>query len=143
MVEIKRVVTDVDGVLTDGGFYYTADGKVMKRFGPHDSDGVKMLKAVGIDVYAITADARGFEITSRRLSDMGVPVTLVSESERLDFIESNFGFVGTVFIGDGWHDAPSLAACEISYAPLNATQRAIKAADHRIECEGGRGCCST
>ena len=65
---IKRLVTDIDGVMTDGGFYYTQDGKVMKKFGPHDNDGIKMLAAAGIKTYAITADKRGFLLQKNALT---------------------------------------------------------------------------
>ena len=41
-MKFKHLVTDVDGVLTDGGFYYNTEGKVLKKFGPHDSDGFKI-----------------------------------------------------------------------------------------------------
>tara|TARA_B110000285_G_scaffold229709_1_gene294962 strand:- start:467 stop:928 length:462 start_codon:yes stop_codon:yes gene_type:complete len=136
---IKTLVTDIDGVMTDGGFYYTEEGKVMKKFGPHDNDGIKMLREAGIEVYAITADKRGFPITEKRLNDMNVPIALVSESERLDYIKTNFGFAGTAFVGDGWHDAESLQQCELGFAPQNATPRAISAADHKVRCNGGEG----
>ena len=136
---IKRLVTDIDGVMTDGGFYYTQDGKVMKKFGPHDNDGIKMLAAAGIKTYAITADKRGFLITEKRLNDMNVPIKLVSEAERLDYIQSEFGFEGTAFVGDGWHDAESLQQCELGFAPYNATDRAKHYADHIVPCNGGEG----
>jgi len=136
---IKTLVTDIDGVMTDGGFYYTEDGKVMKKFGPHDNDGIKMLREAGIEVYAITADKRGFPITKKRLDDMNVPLTLVTEKERLSYIEKTHGFEGTAFVGDGWHDAASLKACERGYAPEDATSAAIFHADHKVPMKGGTG----
>ena len=42
--KIKLVLTDVDGVLTDGGMYYTADGDIMKKFHTRDGMGVTLLK---------------------------------------------------------------------------------------------------
>ena len=48
---MKRIVviSDVDGCLTDGKFVYTAEGKVAKVYGPHDADGVKLLKGYNIE----------------------------------------------------------------------------------------------
>ena len=40
---LENFVLDVDGVLTDGTFYYSEKGKIMKKFGPHDSDGLKLI----------------------------------------------------------------------------------------------------
>jgi len=61
----------------------------MKQFGPHDSDGFKIINSLNIKVRAISADHRGFEITKKRLNDMGVELTLVSEHDRLGWIKSN------------------------------------------------------
>ena len=54
LTKIKLVITDVDGVLTDGGLYYTAEGEVMKRFHVHDGLGMKMLQTCGIQVGVIS-----------------------------------------------------------------------------------------
>ena len=60
---IKHVLFDVDGVFTDGCFYYSAQGKIIKVFGPHDGDGIKLLRALGLTISAISADQRGFSIS--------------------------------------------------------------------------------
>jgi 3-deoxy-D-manno-octulosonate 8-phosphate phosphatase (KDO 8-P phosphatase) len=136
---IKRLVTDVDGVLTDGGFWYNETGKVFKKFGPHDSDGFKLLREADIEVFAISADKRGFPITEKRLTDMKVSIQLVTESDRLKFIHEHFGFEGTAFVGDGIHDAVVLENCERGYAPGDATKFAKEAANVITETCGGRG----
>ena len=136
---IKRLVTDCDGVITDGGFFYSEEGKVYKKFGPHDSDGIKMLRASGIEVFAISGDKRGFPITKKRCKDMGVDLQLVSEAERFAFINNIHGFEGTAFVGDGYYDAPCLEAVERGYAPADSTQHARKLADVVTEAGGGRG----
>lgn len=136
---IHQLITDVDGVMTDGKFFYTESGKIMKQFGPHDNDGIKMLNLHGIKTHAITADERGFLITKKRLDDMGVPLTLVSENHRLNFIETNFGFQYTAFVGDGFYDSQCLSKCQIGYAPKNATEHAKNHADHIIPYNGGEG----
>ena len=51
-------VFDVDGVLTTGQFLYTVDGKFAKVFGPHDADGIKLLKDNNIKIQCISADKR-------------------------------------------------------------------------------------
>ena len=96
---LKKIVTDVDGVLTNGNFFYDEHGKKYKQFGPHDSDGIKLLKSVGVEVVAISADKRGFGITSKRLDDMGVDIFLVSEKERLNWFKLNSSSKFTGFVG--------------------------------------------
>ena len=41
--QLKHFILDVDGVMTDGTFAYTVDGKVTKMFGPHDADGLELI----------------------------------------------------------------------------------------------------
>lgn len=60
---MKNLVTDVDGVLTDGSFYYNETGKVLKKFGAHYSNSFKIIKSLNINICAISADKRGFGIT--------------------------------------------------------------------------------
>lgn len=127
---IRNFVLDVDGVLTDGRFYYTADGKVMKAFGAHDAEGLNMLRKAGVRIHFISADRRGFPITYRRIfEDMKFHVSNVSEEERLAFVEKEFGFEETAYMGDGYSDAPLLRACAITFAPSSARKEAKEAAD--------------
>src|ERR1041384_2629014 len=54
--KIRLVLTDVDGVLTDGGVYYGKDGEVMKRFSIRDGMGVERLRAIDVEVGIITGE---------------------------------------------------------------------------------------
>jgi 3-deoxy-D-manno-octulosonate 8-phosphate phosphatase (KDO 8-P phosphatase) len=136
---IKHFICDVDGCLTDGRFYYTVNGKSMKAFGPHDADGLKLLKDTGIAVQFISADKRGFQISYRRICrDMDYPLTLVSEYERLDFVKS-LGAEQSAFMGDGYFDAPVLRAAALGFAPANARPEAKEAADYITPHAGGNG----
>lgn len=103
------VVSDVDGVLNTGQFLYDSAGKKYKIFGPHDADGVKLLKEAGIDVQFISADRRGYAITKTRLDDMGAKLTLVPESERHSFLFNVMDNGPTWFVGDGFYDAVTVS----------------------------------
>lgn len=54
--KIKIVLTDVDGVLTDGGMYYTKDGDIMKKFHTRDGMGITLLKKQNISTIIITKE---------------------------------------------------------------------------------------
>ena len=136
---VKVLITDVDGVLTDGKFFYSNDGKVLKQFGAHDSDGLKLLRSMGVMVKAITADKRRFSITKRRLDDMGLSLELVSEIERLNWMKQNCLSEQTAFVGDGIHDAAVMKWCNFSFAPKNAVAFAKKHATQTLEVAGGEG----
>lgn len=138
----KIVISDVDGCLTDGRFIYTADGKVAKVFGPHDNDGVKLLKANGFDVVFISADKRGFPITQKRIHDMKCEVYNVTESERVEWVanyikENNYEF--SVFFGDGISDVHVKDAVTYFACPLNARKEAKSSASYITESIGGQG----
>ena len=138
-MNIQELITDVDGVLTDGKYFYSVDGKVMKQFGPHDSDGLKILKSLGIKVRAITADHRGFQVSKTRLDDMGIELTLVSEADRGSWMSDNCDLVSTVFVGDGLHDAAVMKLCALGFAPANALQITKNSADYVTAARGGEG----
>ncbi len=132
-------VIDVDGVMTTGQFIYSEKGKVYKIFGPHDSDGLKMIKNK-VNIVFITADKRGFPITKKRIvDDMGYPLHLVTEQERYNYIKEKFGFENTIFMGDGIFDAPILKECKFGIAPKNARKEAIEAADFVTPSRGAEG----
>ena len=78
---LKKFLIDVDGVLTTGQFLYSEEGKIFKIFGPHDSDGLKLIKQ-DIDISFISADKRGFEISKKRVEDMGFSLVYCSEQDR-------------------------------------------------------------
>lgn len=136
------VISDVDGCLTDGRYIYTADGKVAKMFGPHDNDGVKLLKANGFDVVFISADKRGFPITQKRIHDMKCEVFNVSEADRVqwvkDYVKSN-EYTFSVFFGDGIGDVPVKDVVTYFACPANARKEAKKAASFITESIGGQG----
>ena len=115
----KNFILDVDGVLTTGHMIYSQDGKKYKIFGPHDNDGLKMIKDL-INIQFISADKNGYSITQKRILDMGFSVDLVSENDRKSYI-NDFVLGETIFMGDGFHDAKIMDIVGYSIAPKNAS----------------------
>ncbi|NBN98740.1 MAG: phosphatase [Flavobacteriia bacterium] len=117
---------DIDGVMTTGQFFYTSKGKVAKVFGPHDSDGLKIIKN-DIRIEFLTADHRGFLISKKRISeDLGFKIHLVTEEKRLNFIEKNYGLKNVIYMGDGIFDSEILKKVKYGIAPRNARPEAKK-----------------
>ena len=130
---------DVDGVMTTGQFLYSQDGKEYKVFGPHDNDGLKLIKDK-VTIKFITADKRGFPITKKRIVDhMGLEVKLVSEEDRFEYIKNKYGFQNLIYMGDGYHDAKILKECMFGIAPNNARKEARYVADFVTESNSGEG----
>ena len=83
-------ILDVDGVMTTGHFFYSAEGKVMKIFGPDDNDGLSLLKT-SIDIRFITGDKKGFPISKKRIvEDMNYELDIVSTIRRVDWIKERY-----------------------------------------------------
>jgi 3-deoxy-D-manno-octulosonate 8-phosphate phosphatase (KDO 8-P phosphatase) len=132
------LVCDVDGVLTDGKFGYSDQGKLLKTFGSHDAEALKG-SPFHSSVSFISADERGFEISAKRIKDMGYNVSLVSSRERADFIRSIQIESNVAFIGDSFSDIPAMRVADISAAPRNAYPSARRAANIRLTLNGGEG----
>jgi 3-deoxy-D-manno-octulosonate 8-phosphate phosphatase (KDO 8-P phosphatase) len=135
----KYFICDVDGVMTTGQFLYSEKGKEFKVFGPHDNDGIKLIEKK-LNVVFVTADKRGFPISKKRIvDDMKQKLFIVNESERLEFIKTNFGLNNVIYMGDGYHDAEILKQCLYGIAPLNARDEAKKASDYITPSRSGEG----
>ena len=130
---------DVDGVMTTGQFLYSEHGKKYKVFGPHDNDGLKLIKNK-VNIQFITADRSGYQITKRRIvDDMGFELELVSEQERFKYIKENYNYNNMIYMGDGLYDVKILKECMFGIAPNNARKEAKIAASFITESNAGDG----
>jgi len=135
----KNFIIDVDGVFTDGTFYYTVEGKIMKKFGPDDNDALSFIKDK-LNIHVISGDKRGFPITKKRISDdMGLKLDLVSTYERLDWIKNQYDPLETIYMADGIFDALVFPSVAYSIAPANAFITAREQANFVTCAKGGEG----
>jgi 3-deoxy-D-manno-octulosonate 8-phosphate phosphatase (KDO 8-P phosphatase) len=133
---IKLVLTDCDGVLTDGGVYYGESGEVLKRFNIRDGMGVERLRAVGVETGIVTGE-RSPSVSKR--------------AEKLKITELHLGIkdkaplLGEIlaeqvaFIGDDTNDVGILGLVGLAACPGDATIFAREAADYRCRAHGGQG----
>ena len=135
----KNFIFDVDGVFTDGCFYYSDKGKILKMFGDADNDALSIVNKI-LNVEMVTGDKRGFSISKKRINtDMGYPLTLVSTYERLDWIKKKFNPEETIYMGDGIYDPLVFKGVGYSIAPANAFVNTKKYADYVTKSSGGHG----
>ncbi len=137
-MKLENFVLDVDGVLTDGTFFYSEKGKIIKKFGPHDADGLKLIADL-IKIEFISADKRGFLISERRVNDMGFDLTLVQEQDREQYIKKNYSVENLVFMGDGYFDTNIVQMAALGIAPNNALDQVKKVANFVTKNNGGNG----
>ena len=136
---IKMVLLDVDGVLTDGGLYYTAEGHEYKRFHAHDGYGIVRGREAGLSFGIISgrttpivdARARVLKI-DEVIQGMEDKVSALRQiQQRRAFADDEFAF-----IGDDLFDIPLLRTVGLSAAPRNALP-AVKRAVHYVTKTGG------
>ncbi len=135
----KHFIIDVDGVLTDGQFHYSTEGKVMKIFGPNDADALLLLKP-HMSIIAVSGDKRGFPITEKRIAvDMELSLHQVSTFERAKWIAERFDPKECVYMGDGIFDAMVFNEVGYAIAPANAFPPVKEHADFVTLARGGEG----
>lgn len=133
----KVFIMDIDGVMTDGGFYYSAEGKVMKKFGADDNDALSLLKPY-IEVICVTGDKRGFGISNKRIhEDMHLPLEAVSTIRRIEWIKDRFDPATVIYMGDGIFDHYVMREVGYSIAPANSDENAKNAASYICKRRGG------
>lgn len=133
----KVFILDVDGVLTDGGFYYTTEGKVMKKFGADDNDALSLLRPF-MEIVFVTGDRRGFEISDKRITDMHFKLELVSTIKRIEWIKERFNPQEVVYMGDGIFDHYVMKEVGYSITTADADAHAKNHADYVTDRIGGR-----
>ena len=130
-------ILDVDGVMTNGDFFYSSDGKVMKVFGPDDNDALSLVKRF-MKIHFVTGDKKGFDITHKRIvKDMKFPLTLVSTIRRIDWIKKKYDPKKVIYMGDGIFDHYVMKSVNYSIAPANANELALKNAKFICKRSGG------
>jgi 3-deoxy-D-manno-octulosonate 8-phosphate phosphatase (KDO 8-P phosphatase) len=130
-------ILDVDGVMTNGQFLYTADGKTMKIFGADDNDGLSLIKP-HMEIRFVTGDKKGFPISRRRIvDDMGFNLDIVSTIRRVDWIADRYPLESVIYMGDGIFDHYVMKKVGYSIAPKNADKNAKAHASFVTERIGG------
>ena len=142
--QIKFVVADVDGTLTDAGVYITENGDEFKKFNARDGMGMKILLSKGIEGGIISA-SHASKMVEKRAKMLGVrycyvgmdPKSVVLEKWRK---ELGLMYSEIAFLGDDINDKGVMEEAGISACPSDAVDKIIEIADIVLEKKGGEGC---
>ena len=140
--KIKIVLTDVDGVLTDGGMYYSANGDVMKKFHARDGMAVSLLKKNQISTIIVTKEKTSIvKKWSKKMSIRKLYDGITKKEEVLDkiFQEFNVKSEEIAFIGDDVNDLKLLKAVGFSAMPYDGIKQLKKICDYQCKTIGGSG----
>ena len=146
---IKLLLLDVDGVLTDGTLVYTGSNKESKSFHTQDGFGIRLLQQAGIEVGVITA--RRSEPVKRRAEELkmsyiyqGIPDKITAFNEIVK--SSGLKPFEIAYMGDDWLDLTILQQVGLAVAPANGVQEVKEIAHYITVLPGGHGavrdCCN-
>lgn len=140
---IKLVLTDSDGVLTDNGVYYSAQGEEMKRFSIRDGMGVERLRNHGIATGIVTGEmSPSVAKRAEKLLIEELHLGVKDKAARLQEILLRLRLPAeeVAFLGDDTNDLGIMALVGLAACPSDATEFARQAAHYHCTTPGGHGC---
>lgn len=140
--KIKLVLTDVDGVLTDGGMYYTAQGDIMKKFHVRDGMGVTLLRKKNIRTIIITKEKT--KMVKQWAKNMKVEKLyegIIQKELLLDMICKKYSVSPEeiAYIGDDVNDLKLLKKVGFAVTPNDGIEGAKKICHYVCRTNGGKG----
>lgn len=135
-------LVDVDGTLTDGGMYYSAEGLALKRFDVKDGLGLVRLREAGVEIAIISSDDS--PIIAARLQKLGAARLIVGcEDKKLAVLEvleeRGRGPEEACYMGDDLSDLPAFREVGHTAAPADAVPEVRRAAQYVTAAAAGHG----
>ncbi|TKC89618.1 HAD family hydrolase [Trinickia terrae] len=139
---VKLMIFDVDGVLTDGGLMFTAEGDTMKSFNSLDGHGLKLLREAGIATAIITGRKSG--IVQVRAQEIRINHLYQGVEDKRTAFSDLLKATGLApeecgYMGDDWPDLAVMLQCGFAAAPANAHPEVVSRAHWVSQARGGNG----
>jgi 3-deoxy-D-manno-octulosonate 8-phosphate phosphatase, YrbI family len=139
---IKLFLTDVDGVLTDAGMYYSETGDELKKFNTRDGKGIELLRKAGIKTGIITTE--NTRIVERRAAKLKMDYLVQGAEDKLPELERILAKTGfapdeLAYIGDDLADIPVLERVGLAACPADAIPQVQRVVHFQTESTGGGG----
>ena len=120
LASIELFATDVDGVLTDAGMYYSESGEELKKFNTHDGMGLKLLQAAGLVTAFVTKEKTA--IVERRGQKLAIPEVHQGVEDKVAVLRQlaqkhGITLAQIAYIGDDVNDLEALKVVGFSAAP--------------------------
>ena len=140
--ELKLMIFDVDGVMTDGMLYYSERGEELKAFNIQDGHGIKMLKRYGVEVALITA--RSSRAVELRAANLGIAHLYQGVEDKRGAFAALLAQLGLAaaqsgYMGDDLLDLPLITRCGFAATVPAAPQALMRRAHYVARAGGGHG----
>ncbi len=139
---IELILSDVDGVLTDGGIVLDNQGIETKRFSTHDGLGVRLWQKAGYKFGLISL--RSSQIVKMRADELGIEIVRQASGDKLVALQQILEQLGlsceqTCYLGDDLPDLPVVRAVGLGVAVSDACAELRRAAHYVTAAGGGSG----
>ncbi len=140
--EIRLLLLDVDGVLTDGSIVYGNSGTELKTFNIKDGFGIRLLREAGVEVGIITA--RRSEAVERRAQDLKLAHLYQGVGNKIEafekiLAEQKLTPQQVAYMGDDWLDLPLLSRVGLAATVADGVAEVKAVAHYVTKQNGGRG----
>jgi YrbI family 3-deoxy-D-manno-octulosonate 8-phosphate phosphatase len=141
--DIKMLIFDVDGVMTDAGMYYSESGEESKRFNSRDGLAIRNLNKLGWKT-GIISHGININLIKRRADLLGISHVYAGNRPKTDVLaewcnELNLSFSQIAFIGDDINDLPIIRVVGFSACPADALNAVKKEVNMVLSSRGGNG----
>lgn len=142
-MKIKMLVMDVDGTLTDGHIYVSAEGEFMKAF--HVQDGYAIAHILPeLSVIPVIITGRSSKIVEKRAAELKIAHLHQGITDKLGKLKEIAAELGAdaseiAYIGDDVNDLTCIRWCGFTGCPADAVPEVLKAVDYVCSRDGGRG----
>ena len=140
--EIKYLIVDVDGTMTDSGLYYDDHGNEFKRFSTRDGESIKLAKSIGIKIIVVTGRKCG--ATKRRMQELHIDICKQGVLNKYEFIGQYLQEQGIKkeelgYIGDDINDLKAMSLAGFVGCPADSCREVKAVADYVGHVNGGFG----
>ncbi|MFO0779183.1 MAG: HAD-IIIA family hydrolase, partial [Nitrospira sp.] len=139
---VRLFATDVDGVLTDAGMYYSESGDEWKKFNTRDGMGIKLLQKAGLITAIVTQERT--KLVARRAEKLAIPELHQGVMDKLSVIREMASRHGIAlkqiaYIGDDVNDIEALKVVGLSAAPADGLPQVLDIVGYVCQKKGGEG----
>ena len=139
---IEFLILDVDGVLTDGGLWYSNTGDISKRFDVKDGLGINLIQELGIEIVLISGGEGAS--TEKRASQLGIENCFFDVKDKYQKLkdfqkDKDIPIAKCAYVGDDINDIVVRPLVSLLFTPLNASDSLKSISDFRLQNAGGNG----
>jgi len=138
-MNIKMIVTDVDGTLTDGRYFVSESGSIMKAFHTRDFWALHRAREEGIETYMLTSATDGCADAKSRATDTPVIIGSTNKVADLKMLAEKKGIAleQVAFIGDAENDIAAMELCGFTACPSDAVPEVKQVSNIITDAKGG------